>query len=159
MHRYKLSPRGKLYLKTDAEGKRKTEFDVEKTRASVLQIAQAFFAMIFSFAFHSQSPPFFCVLVVEIIYQFFITSPFFSHSFTIRWVPQTVDGMRTTSIIKFAFFASLLFLLHEKKSLFLQNLFFCFQTSQSRSAQQLSSFNLIRRCWMENHSNRNMTTL
>lgn len=33
MHRYKLSPRGKLYLKTDAEGKRKTEFDVEKKHA------------------------------------------------------------------------------------------------------------------------------
>lgn len=31
MHRYKLSPRGKLYLKTDAEGKRNNNFDMLKT--------------------------------------------------------------------------------------------------------------------------------
>lgn len=48
MHRYKLSPRGKLYLKTDAEGKQSTATNWY-WKLDVVRIARYFFAMIFHF--------------------------------------------------------------------------------------------------------------
>lgn len=80
MHRYKLSPRGKLYLKTDAEGKQKQILMLNRTpkiktriHVSLLQIAQKF--TLFSFTFHS--PVFLLLPVLENILSIFVTNCFY----------------------------------------------------------------------------------
>lgn len=74
MHRQKLSPRGKLYLKTDAEGKLINNIKI----VSVLQFAQHFFTMIFNFHVFSQQKLFCFRLLVQIYYQFSLRALCFS---------------------------------------------------------------------------------
>lgn len=80
MHRYKLSPRGKLYLKTDAEGKQKQILMLNRTpkiktriHVSLLQIAQKF--TLFSFTFHSLLPVFGNILSIFVTKFFYFVTP------------------------------------------------------------------------------------